>query len=73
MLYMGKIERCFRTRLDEHSVVDISAQFLHNRAFPEESTIFTECADFYASMNIRYGFICEINAEGTKRISNILI
>ena len=41
----------------------ISEQFLHNRAFCEESTILTGCADFYTSMNIRYRGICEINPE----------
>ena len=41
----------------------ISAQFLHNRAFCEESTTLTECIDVYTSMNIRYGAICQINAE----------
>ena len=42
----------------------ISAQFLHDRAFcdHEKSTIFTECVDFYTSMNIS-GAICEISAE----------
>ena len=29
----------------------ISAQFLHNCAFCEESTILTECVDIYTSMN----------------------
>ena len=52
----------------------ISTQFLHNRAFCEESTILTECVDFCRSMNIRYGAICEIDAESQKiRISHILI
>ena len=35
----------------------ISAQSLHNRAVCEESTILTECVDFYTSMNIKYGGI----------------
>ena len=38
------------------------------------STILTECVEFYTSMNIRYGAICEINAESQKiTISDILI
>ena len=41
----------------------ISAQFLNNRAFCEESTILTECVEFRMSMNIRYGAICEMNVE----------
>ena len=35
-------------------------------AFYEESTILTECADFDTSMNIKYGGICEINANSKK-------
>ena len=52
----------------------ISTQFLHNRAFCEESTILTECVDVCRSMNIKYGAICEINAESQKiRIFDIII
>ena len=51
-----------------------SAQFLHNRAFCEESTILTECVYFYTSMNIRCGAIGKINAESPKiAISDNLI
>ena len=52
----------------------ISAQFLHNRASCEESTILKECVDFCTSINIKYGAICEINAENQKiRVSDILM
>ena len=58
-----------------HLIVErISAPFLHNRAFCEESTTLTECIDVYTSMNIKYGAICQINAESKKiKISDILI
>ena len=43
-------------------------------AFCEESTILTVCVDFDTSMNIRYGGICEINANSQKfGISDILL
>ena len=51
----------------------MSAQFLHNRAFCKESTTSTECVDFYTSMNTRYGALREINAASINRISDILI
>ena len=52
----------------------ISAQFLHNCAFCEENTMLTGSVDLYISMNIKYGAICENNAESQKmRISDILI
>ena len=43
----------------------ISAQFCNNWAVSEESTILqtVSYADFDTSMNIRYGGICEINAD----------
>ena len=41
----------------------ISAQFLHNSVYWEESTVLTECLNFYTSINIRYGGIFEKNAE----------
>ena len=44
----------------------ISAQFLHNRAFCEESTILTGCEDFCRSMNIRYGAICDLTLKAKK-------
>ena len=52
----------------------ICPQFLHNRAFCEESTKLTGCVDFDTSMNIRYGGISEINTESQKvEISDIFI
>ena len=50
----------------------ISEQLVHNRAFCEESTIFTGCVDFYTSMKIRYKAICEINPESQKNRINFL-
>jgi hypothetical protein len=45
----------------------IRSQFCSNCAVSEESTILTVfyyvCLDFDTSMNIRYGGICEINAD----------
>ena len=39
----------------------------HNNAFCEKKyDILTECVDFYATMNIKYGAIIEINAESQK-------
>ena len=64
-----------KTNLEIRNIVGrISEQFVHNRAFCEESTILTGCVDFYTSMNIRYKGICEIKLESQKnRISDILI
>jgi hypothetical protein len=43
-------------------------------AFCEESAILTGCVDFGTSMNIKYGGICEINANSEKfGISGILL
>ena len=52
----------------------ISVQFLRNRAFCDESTILTECIEFYTSVNIRYEGMGEINPESKKNgISDISI
>ena len=44
----------------------ISEQFAYNHAFCEESTILTVFVNFYTSMNIRFGAICEINLQRQK-------
>ena len=44
----------------------ISEIFVYNHAFCEESTILTVFVNFYTSMNIRCGAICEINLERQK-------
>jgi hypothetical protein len=41
----------------------ISANFAIIVQYSEESTILTVCVDFDTSMNIRYGGICELNAD----------
>ena len=69
------VHRYALTVIETYNVVgQISGQFVHNRAFCEESTILTGCVDFYTSTNIRYRGICEINSESQKIItSDILI